>query len=392
MIIYNDKKECSGCTACFSICPKQAIDMVEDEKGFKYPEIDDNKCINCNLCIKVCPLKKELKDNQPLEVYAVKNRNEEVRARSSSGGFFNEISKYVIKNGGYVFGAVYDENFDVYHYGTNDIKENERFKGSKYVKSDVKNTYNEVKVLLNKNIMVLYSGTPCQIDGLKQYLKNINQENLITCDNVCHGTPSPKIFREFKKELENNHNSKIKEFTFRYKVNESTQNIYALFENGSKYIGNSAIDKYYKLFLKNINLRDCCFDCHYSNTKRVGDFSIADFWGIEKSIQNFDDKKGVSLVLINTEKAKSIFSLIKENLDVRESNISDALQTNLIHPSVADKNKDEFWKCYLSKGYNVAVKKYTKIKILMKIKTIGKSILSKLGVLEKVKRIGGKNE
>lgn len=392
MIIYNDKKECSGCTACFNICPKQAIDMVEDEKGFKYPEIDDNKCINCNLCIKVCPLKKELKDNKPLEVYAVKNRDEEVRARSSSGGFFNEISKYVIINGGYVFGAVYDKKFDVYHYGTNDIKENERFKGSKYVKSDVKNTYKEVKELLGKNIMVLYSGTPCQIDGLKQYLKNINQENLITCDNVCHGTPSPKIFREYKKELENNNNSKIKEFTFRYKVNESTQNIYVLFENGSKYIENSAIDKYYKLFHKNINLRDCCFDCHYSNTNRVGDFSIGDFWGIEKSIQNFEDKKGVSLVLINTEKAKSIFSLIKENLDVKESNIIDALQPNLIHPSIADKNKDEFWKCYLNKGYNVAVKKYTKIKILIKIKTIGKGILSKLGVLEKVKRIREKNE
>ena len=199
MVIYSEKKDCSGCNACFHICPKNAIDMVDDEKGFKYPKVDDRKCIECNKCIKVCPLKKNLEKIDQIGVYAIKNKNEEIRLKSSSGGFFNELCEYVINNEGYVFGAAYDENFDVYHMGTNDLKESQKFKGSKYVKSDINDTYVEVKEFLKKDKLVLYSGTPCQIHGLKSYLGKINQDKLITCDNVCHGTPSPKIFKEYKK-------------------------------------------------------------------------------------------------------------------------------------------------------------------------------------------------
>lgn len=384
MIIYTDKKDCSGCNACFHICPKDAINMNEDQKGFRYPIVDENKCINCKKCIKVCPLKKELKQINQVGVYAIKNKNEDIRAKSSSGGFFNELCEYVINNQGYVFGAVYDENFDVYHMGTNSLKESQKFKGSKYVKSDTNTTYIEVKELLKSNKLVLYSGTPCQIHGLKSYLEmsKIDQDNLITCDNVCHGTPSPKIFKEYKHELETKYNSKIKDFTFRYKVNNTTQNIYALFENNEKYISHSRDDKYYKLFLNNINLRDCCFDCHYSNTNRIADFSMADFWGIEKSISNFDDGKGVSLLLINSIKAESIFKLINNNFRVVNSTINDALQTNLMHPSIASKNKDKFWDCYIKKGYYYSTKKYANPNI---IKRIIKSILIKLGVFNFIK-------
>lgn len=392
MIIYEDKKECCGCNACFNICPNDAIQMVEDEKGFKYPSIN-SKCIGCKLCISVCPLKQNTnKKNDKVNVYAIKNKAEEIRKKSSSGGFFHALSEYVINNNGYVFGAVYDEKFDVHHIGTNDLTESNRFKGSKYVKSDVNITYKQVKDLLENNKLVLYSGTPCQIHGLKTYLGKVNQEKLITCDNVCHGTPSPKIFREYKEELENKYNSKIKDFTFRYKVNNTTQNIYALFENGEKYIANSSIDKYYRLFLDNINLRDCCFECKYSNTNRIGDFSMADFWGIEKTIKDFDDGNGISLVIVNNLKSKLIFDKISNEFHIVESNIGDDLQTNLIHPSIPDKNKDTFWNSYINYGYEYSVKKFTKLPIKIKIKNLLKKILNKFGILDQVKRMKIVNE
>lgn len=385
MVIYEDKKDCSGCNACFNICPKDVIDMVEDEKGFKYPKINDNKCINCSLCVKVCPLKYKLDKLEQVGVYAIKNKDEKIRAISSSGGFFNALSDYVINNGGYVFGAAYDENFDVYHMGTNSLSESQKFKGSKYVKSDTNTTYKEVKELLKNNKLVLYSGTPCQIHGLKMYLGKINQDNLITCDNVCHGTPSPKIFREYKEELETKYNSKIKDFTFRYKMDNTTQNIYALFENGQRYIAKSYIDKYYKLFSYNINMRDCCFSCHYSNTNRVADFSMGDFWGIEKSIKNFDDGKGVSLVLLNNMKSKLIFDIIKNEFEVIESNIDDALQPNLMYPTIPSKNKDKFWNSYINKGYKYSSNKFTKTSIKSRIKSLIKWILIKLGIFNTIK-------
>lgn len=388
MIIYTDKKDCTGCNACFHICPKDAIDMIEDEKGFKYPKIDDDKCINCKKCIKVCPLKQQLQTVEHMGVYAIKNKNEHIRLKSSSGGFFNELCEYVINNDGYVFGAAYDEKFDVYHMGTNNIEESQKFKGSKYVKSDTKSTYVEVKELLKNNKLVLYSGTPCQIHGLKNYLGKTDQSNLITCDNVCHGTPSPKIFKEYKQELESIYNSNIKDFTFRYKINNTTQNIYALFENNEEYIANSWEDKYYKLFLDNINLRDCCFDCHYSNTNRISDFSMADFWGIEKSLDEFDDGKGVSLVLVNSIKAKNIFKLISNKFYFVESNINDALQTNLVHPSIPSKSKDKFWNSYIKKGYSYSVEKYTKAPI---IKRIIKSVLIKIGIFNFIKKMRAVN-
>lgn len=392
MIIYSDKKDCSGCNACFHICPKNAIEMIEDKKGFKYPEVDDEKCIECNRCVKVCPLKKDLEKVNQIGVYAIKNKNEDIRAKSSSGGFFNELCEYVIERDGYVFGAAYDENFDVYHMGTNSLKESQKFKGSKYVKSDTNDTYVQVKELLKKDKLVLYSGTPCQIHGLKSYLGKTNQDKLITCDNVCHGTPSPKIFKEYKNELEQKYNSKIKDFTFRYKVNNTTQNIYALFKNNETYISNSSIDKYYKLFLDNINLRECCFDCHYSNTDRIADFSMADFWGIEKSIDKFDDGKGVSLVLVNNVKAKDIFNLINDNLIVIESNINDALQTNLVHPSIPSKNKDRFWNSYIKRGYSYSVNKYTKLPIKTRLKRLLKIVLIKIGIFNTIKNMRNQYE
>lgn len=391
MIIYEKKEDCCGCNACFNICPKDAIEMVEDEKGFKYPSVN-NKCIECKLCVSVCPLKQDVKEVKQLGVYAIKNKNKEIRENSSSGGFFHSLAEYVINNGGYVFGAVYDEKFDVYHMGTNDLRECDKFKGSKYVKSDINTTYKEVKSLIKANKLVLYSGTPCQIHGLKTYLENINQENLITCDNVCHGTPSPKIFREYKNELENKYNSKIQNFTFRYKVDNTTQNIYASFENGKEYIANSSVDKYYKLFLDNINLRESCFNCKYSNTNRIGDFSMADFWGIEKSIKNFDDGKGVSLVIVNNLKGKLRFDKIIDKFIIEKSNINDALQTNLVHPSIPSKNKERFWTSYLNHGYEYSINKFTKTSVKSKIKILLKNILMKMGILDKVKRMRTINE
>lgn len=358
MLIYRNKSECSGCKACLYVCPKNAIDMIVDVKGFEYPMVADEKCVKCNKCVKVCHQKQSIISEKSTQVYGIKNRNDEIREASSSGGFFNELMEYVINNGGYVFGAIYDHDFNVIHKGTNSLNEGYRFKGSKYVKSDTKKTYLEVKELLEVGNLVLYSGTPCQIHGLKMYLGNVDLDNLITCDNVCHGTPSPKIFKEYREALEEKYNSKITELTFRYKVDNSTQNMSVTFENNCRYIAKNYEDTYYKLFLENINLRDCCFSCKYSNVERISDFTMADFWGIEKINDEFEDGKGVSLILVNSNKARLIFNSIQCKFNVIETTIDKALQINLIHPSIASSYKDTFWSNYSKMGYRYAIKRY----------------------------------
>ena len=197
MIELVNKEKCTGCSACYNICPKNAIKMKEDKEGFKYPIIDKEKCIECGLCKNTCSvIKKEKKkvDINELEVVAAYSKNEIIRKTSSSGGIFTEIAKTILKDGGVIFGAGYDEHLNVIHKKAENEKELEELKGSKYVQSSIGTTYKEAKNILEKGIKTLYVGTPCQIVGLKEYLQK-DYEQLYTCDVICHGSPSPKLLR-----------------------------------------------------------------------------------------------------------------------------------------------------------------------------------------------------
>jgi len=366
--IYDNKQGCCGCTACYSICPTQAIKMKEDEKGFKYPVIDKKKCINCKQCIKVCPMqnkgKTEIKNQ---EVYAAKNRNKEERARSSSGGVFIKLAEHIISKGGCVFGAAYNESQEVVHIKIENIEEIYKLQTSKYVQSDMGNIYKEVKDELKSGRYALFSGTPCQIQGLLNTLNNVDKDKLITCDIVCHGVPSPQFFKDYKENLENKYGSKIDTINFRYKNGINTTNMKIKLKNGEEYLENSAKDSYYRLFYKNYILRESCFSCPFTNLERNSDITIGDFWGIEKSIKDFDDKNGVSLVIINSQKGKELFEDIKLHFEIIKSDTENCLQPNLISPSKKPNEYDKFWEDYLKKGYKHVVKKY---KIIICIKRI----------------------
>lgn len=219
MISIDDKSRCCGCSACMNICPNNAIKMKIDNKGFKYPIVDDEKCVNCGLCDKVCPYNNEYTKKEIYNksvAYGGWNNNDEIRKNSTSGGIFSAISKYVLDNNGLICGAIYDDNLKVIHEIVDNIENLKKINGSKYVQSDMKDNFKKIKKYLEDGKLVLFSGTPCQVSGLNSFLGK-EYENLYTCDIVCHGVPSPKVFEKYKKELEKAKNSEIININFRDK-------------------------------------------------------------------------------------------------------------------------------------------------------------------------------
>lgn len=359
MKIICEEKKCCGCRACENICPRKAITMVENNKGFLKPVINEELCVDCGLCKKVCPIVSGENLKKPIKIYACKNIDENVRGTSSSGGVFQEIAKNIFKDNGIVYGAGFSKENKVEHVQAKNLEELENIKKSKYVQSDMKNTYIKIKENLDNKTKVLFSGTPCQVDAVKNFCR-IDSEEIFFVDVVCHGVPSPKFFEEYKKFLEKKYNSKIKSINFRHKNEKSTQNIKVEFENGETYISNkSEGDYFYNLFLENIILRDACYNCKYKNFDRCGDISLADFWGYEEGIaKEFGDNKGVSLVLINTQKGLKLFDSIKQNIKYLEVKKEDCFQYNCFYNFEIPERYDKIWKEYFENGFDAVVSKY----------------------------------
>lgn len=394
MMIYERKEECCGCTACMSICPKQAIAMIADEEGFLYPSISQDICIECNLCKKVCPFSDHYRPSgnydQPL-VYAVKHKDDTVRMNSSSGGMFTAISDYILDIEGVVYGAAFDENFVVRHQKAETVEERNKFRGSKYVQSNLLEVFDDINNELKKGRAVLFSGTPCQNAGLSSYLKK-NHENLYLCDIVCHGTPSPLIFENYIRYCERKNNCNIEEYYCRFKGNGwRSHTEKAVYANG-KEDGTSLLSQSYKeIFYSHVALRPACHNCKYCNFFRPSDVTIGDFWGIEKSMPDFDDNIGTSLVLINSSKGLDLFQKVSKNLYYRESNTKDCLQYNLYAPSLPSSQRDQFWKDYRDKGFEYVLKKYTGYGFMGQSKKTAFKVLNKLGLLHVAKRMLGRN-
>jgi len=304
MIRIHDKSQCCGCSACASVCPKQCITMEEDNEGFLYPKADEQTCVNCGLCEKVCNELRPYDKREPVQVLAAVNKNEEVRLKSSSGGIFYILAEKMIKDGGVVFGARFDENWQVVIDYAEDIKGIEAFMGSKYVQARVANAYKDVKRFLAEGREVLFSGTPCQVAGLHKFLRK-PYDNLLTVDFICHGTPSPKVWRiyleEVIKEVKRissvefrNKEKGWKNFIFNLRYNEKDKTI-SMLSPFSK-------NHYMKAFLQDIILRPSCYDCKAKGCSSQSDVTIADFWGIENVFPDMDDDKGTGLVIVNTDK------------------------------------------------------------------------------------------
>ncbi len=322
MIQILDKSQCCGCTACVSICPKQCITMREDEEGFLYPVVDSSHCIDCNLCKKVCSELYPKEMREPLHVYAAKHKNEQVRLASSSGGIFTLLAEKIIDEGGVVFGVRFNNNWDVVHDYTETMEGLAVFRGSKYVQSYMGDCYLKAKSFLEQGRKVMFTGTPCQIAGLKNFLRK-DYDNLLTVDVVCHGVPSPKVWQVYLDEIARKggknsvlshpivEKTEINHIDFRSKSTGWKKYSFALTLSKATADGEkntvllSSIfteNPYMNAFLSNLSLRPSCYDCPAKSGKSGSDITIADFWGIEEVLPEFDDDKGISLILSYTEK------------------------------------------------------------------------------------------
>lgn len=347
MINIQNKQDCCGCHACASICAKHCVTMLSDEEGFLYPVVDKDACIDCGLCERVCPVINQSEPRKPLKVYAAKNKNEEIRRQSSSGGIFTLLAAKVIAEDGIVFGARFDEEWNVIHSCTDTVEGIAAFRGSKYVQSTIGDTYREAKDFLKQGRKVLFSGTPCQIAGLKKYLRK-DYANLLTVDVVCHGVPSPLVWNDYISSIApisdiSNVNLKDKRTGWKgYSVTiEYGNNVFTEVAKTNKYMLS---------FIRNYTLRPSCFNCPAKEGKSGSDITLADYWGVQHLIPSMDDNKGTSFVCYNTEKGMEAVTGI--DMDAIQASYEDSIRYNsCIYLSTKEpEDRGTFWREYKTMG------------------------------------------
>lgn len=341
---------CVGCQACLNVCPSSAISMVENGTAFLFPKIKSSKCIDCGLCKKVCPAINEYLFEQlddPICYAAWSNDNENIFS-SSSGGVFSELASLIIRKKGVVYGAAFDDNFNLKHIACNSIDNLNLLRGSKYLQSDINNTYKQTKIKLKDNVPVLFCGTPCQVAGLNNFLQK-DYSNLITCDFICHGVPSQQIFSDYIKELEIKNNSKVSSFYFRRKKEGwKNFNFDIQYESGLKEKIPFTTNSFMKGFLNDLYLRPSCYNCKYSRIPRVADITLGDFWGVWDFYPHLYNKMGVSAILINSSKGKFLFSEIQTNLFFEQVSLDSIIKGNpsIISSVKLPKKRKQFYKLY----------------------------------------------
>lgn len=402
MIFLKRKIDCVGCNACVQRCPMQCITMQEDSEGFLYPSINQSLCIDCGICERTCPVINLNKERIPLQIYATKNTNEKTRYKSSSGGIFTLLAEKTIYEEGVVFGARFDENWEVKHDYTETIDGLAAFRGSKYLQSRIENTYQEVKYFLKQKRKVLYTGTPCQIAGLKRYL-NKEYDNLLTVDFVCHGVPSPKVWRLYLDEITGYKNIKTKkptlthlptvrkkiiEIKFRDKIKgwkkfSLTLTISDEIKKNKIISISETLEKniFLRGFLNNLFLRPSCYACPCKCLKSGSDITIGDYWGIENVLPEFRDDKGCSLAMINTQKGDLYYKSISSfsiNTSYQTACFSNpSIETSVYCPS----NRELFFETLNHRSITTSICKYTRIKIIRKIKNKILSLLNKIRLI-----------
>lgn len=356
-------KNCTGCHACYSVCAKSAIEMKANDEGFLYPEIDKAKCVECGLCEKVCPALNPLKkENEDTKAYAAVNKDEKIRLESSSGGIFTAIAEKVIGEGGVVFGAKFADDFSVVHSFTDTKEGLADFRGSKYLQSVIGESYKDCKKFLESGRKVLFTGTPCQVQGLKKYLGK-EYENLFCMDIICHGVPSNKVWQnyiDFILQKNRKDRFELAKTSFRRK-NEGWKkfSLSFTFRNDSEYSETQMKGWWMLTFNRNIMMRSSCYDCPAKGNQIVSDITVGDFWGIEKYLQDFDDN-GTSIIFVNTQKGAKFLKQIERNLCLQEIKDYDAelYNTQLIKSIPINKKRAVFIKHCLQFGFESAYKKY----------------------------------
>lgn len=360
------EKKCYGCTACACVCPCSAISMKEDEKGFLYPRVDNSLCIDCGLCKKTCSQKNEYSTVETS--FIAKHKDEKIYLNSQSGGAFTALSDIILQSGGTVYGASLDGNFEPVHTRATCMEERDAMRGSKYVQSRMEDIYIKVGEDV-KDKKVLFSGTPCQVGGLLKYLKvkGIGTKNLYTVDIICHGVPTVRLWRDLMAYYEKKEKSRIERVVFRDKNAGGVARPCHYFFVKKKRISD---ELHRKLFYSNLALRDSCFSCDYAQMGRISDFTIGDAWGVEDKNPEFYDKRGVSLLMFHTEKARTLKHQIEDAMWMESIDIENYKQGNMQHPSSPHRNVEEFWNDYHSKPFPFIIEKYARNNIFLNIRYI----------------------
>lgn len=377
MEIICDKRKCTGCTACMNNCPKGAISMIEDEDGFKQPVIDQSKCINCGLCQRTCPVLNTSKNESKNKSYVGYAKDKKYKEHSSSGGIFTVIAEKVLLDGGIVIGASFENN-KLKHICIDSVNDLYKLQGSKYLQSDLNNVFITIKENIDSR-KILFAGTPCQVAGLKAYLKK-DYDNLITIDLFCHGVPSPKLFDKYVKELEKDNNDELIKYDFRDKsTGWDTYSNKAIFKN--KEIKELNIDNdYMKLFLSDNALRESCYNCNFKLGNKYSDITLGDFWGVNSYYPEMYNKEGVSAIIINTDKGLDIFNNISTKLEYKDCKLEEIISGNpsLEKSAVLTNKRSMLFNDIDNKTINELSNKYKKyIPFVVRVKNKVKRIIKK---------------
>ena len=357
MINILDKKDCCGCTACASICPRSAIEMKPDVLGFIYPEIDKNKCTDCGLCDKVCAFNdnydKSLNLSEPI-AYAVRHKDMAEIMKSQSGGAFAVLSDYVLENGGVVYGVGYNGHFVATHKRAVTKEQRDEFRGSKYVQSDLTGIFKQVKDDLKNGQTVLFSGTPCQTAGLNSFVGKTLRKKLYLVDLICHGVPGPFMWRDYLNYLENKYKRKIIKVNFRDKAFGWKSH-----KETFLFAGSTSSTSFTYIFYEHIAFRMSCGNCHFTNLKRPGDITICDYWGCERTDPKLgEDNQGCSLMICDTAKGLTFFESVRDRMNIVPARLENIIQPNMEHPSVLHPKRLDFENDYEKHGFKYVLKKY----------------------------------
>lgn len=394
-----DLSSCCGCRACEQACSKNAITMRTNREGFLYPFVDESLCVNCGVCATVCPfMNSDSEKKEPLSVYAAINSNLANRKNSSSGGVFSALAQNILLKGGSVYGAAFEASMDLSHQRVSDVTNLTKLMGSKYIQSDTKDVFRQVKQDLTDGMWVLFSGTPCQVAGLKLFLRK-DYERLMTIDIVCHGTPSVKVFKVFLNELEKKYKEKIVDFKFRDKrVNgwSCTCSCVTEKKDGKRVekLYDRIMNAYTDAFLSGNLNRECCYKCPFAEKKRVGDFTLADYWGVYSVFPKIDYRDGVSILTINSLKGQNFLATENVNLQLLKSDYETAAHAGgnaqMLQPSIRRPDRDGIYEKAFSNPHQFINsfyrKKELKRRFLFSVKRILKRNETLYNLLRTLKR------